>query len=101
MEIANRMTSPLIVIAYSLLSPSFWHGRVEERADHREQPIDAVHEPTARGAEVRRAREHSELGLRQTCQIPHYAAPEQPKHLYCVLETDGIGIPDDEQGGGL
>src|SRR5215208_6136821 len=54
-----------------------------------------------RGDEVRGAREHRELGLRETCQVPHYAAPEQPEHIDGVLEADGIGIPDDKQGGRL
>jgi hypothetical protein len=50
---------------------------------------------------VRGAWKHRELGLRETGQVPHYAATEQSEHIDVVLEADGIGIPDDYKGGRL
>ncbi len=48
-----------------------------------------------------RAGEHREPGTGETDEVACHAATEQAKQLYCVLRTDDIGIPDDEQGGGL
>jgi hypothetical protein len=69
------------------------HMRVEKPADHRKQQIGALHKRNVGGAG-----EHRELGLREAADILHHAA-EQAEHLHGVLGSDGVGIPDDEQGG--
>src|SRR5215217_9236516 len=91
-----QLDTTLTLRPRSSLCLRYW--RVEKRADNRDQPSGAVKDPTAGGDEVRGAWEHRELGLRETGQVPHHAAAEQPEQLDCVLEADGIRIPDDEQG---
>jgi len=48
---------------------------------------------------VRGTGEHGELGLGKPGEIAHHAAAEQPEQLDRVLGADGVGVPDDEQGG--
>ena len=50
---------------------------------------------------MRGAGEHGEPGHRESGEIAHHVASEQPEHLYCVLGAGAFGIPDDEQGGRL
>src|SRR5215213_9275815 len=51
------------------LSPAL---ALEERADHRDQPIGAVQNRTAGWDEVHGAWKHGELRLRESGQIPHH-----------------------------
>src|SRR6266487_1124955 len=85
-----------IVIAplvYGHQSLGLWHGRVEKRRNHRQQPIGAFDKRY-----MRRAREHRELGTWETDDIACHASAEQSEHLYSMLRADDIGIPDDNQG---
>ncbi len=82
------------MLAYADRSVSLGYGRIEERRNHRKQPIGAFDKRN-----VRRTREHGELGIREADGIAGDATTEQPKQLYSVLRTDDIGISDDEQGG--
>jgi hypothetical protein len=44
-------------------------------------------------------REHRELGIRETGQVPWHATTEETKELYRALGTDDIGIADDNERG--
>src|SRR5215212_11948712 len=92
-----QLDTTLTLRPRSSLCLRYW--RVEKRADNRDQPSGAVQDPTAGGDEVRGAWEHRELGLREAGQVPHHAPAEQPEQLDGVFGADGVGIPDDEQGG--
>jgi methylated-DNA-[protein]-cysteine S-methyltransferase len=66
------------------------HRGVEERRDHRQQPVGAVQQAVPRRDEVGRARQHGELRLRQPGEVAHHAASAQPEELDGVLEADAV-----------
>src|SRR6266508_3372885 len=68
-------------------SPGLWQGRVEERRNHRKQPIGAFHQRNVRGAG-----DDGELGTWQPSDITGHATAEQSEQLYSVLGTHDIGI---------
>jgi hypothetical protein len=71
---------------------------VEERRDHRKQPLRPVQEAGAGRDEVGGAGEHGELRLRQSGEVTHHPASAQPEELDRVLEADAVGVSQDDQG---
>jgi hypothetical protein len=49
---------------------------------------------------VRGARQDRQPGPADPGHVAHSAAAEEAEHLDGVLGADGVGVPDDDQGGG-
>jgi len=85
-------------LSISICSLGLWHGRVEEwRDDGRER---RGHEDVV----VRRGGQNRELSLRAPGAVPTtitLAAAKQPEELHDVRGANGVGIPGDDQRGGL